>query len=69
MPRNKSNAEPNGRITRRGLMGATAAGAVGMTILKPSMVRGAEANTKIKVGGMDRQSYQEAWRIRDNCGG
>jgi len=31
-------------------MGATAAGAVGMTILKPSMVRGAEANTKIKVG-------------------
>ncbi|MBT3201181.1 MAG: Gfo/Idh/MocA family oxidoreductase [Phycisphaerales bacterium] len=39
----------NGKITRRSFVGG-AAGAVGATLMKPSLVRGAEANAKIKVG-------------------
>ena len=37
-------------MTRRGFVGGAAAGAIGMTIMKPSLARGAEANTKIKAG-------------------
>ena len=37
-------------MTRRGFVGGAAGAAIGMTIMKPSLARGAEANSKIKVG-------------------
>ena len=45
-----NQAVSGGKITRRGFVGGAAAGAIAMTIVKPSQVRGAEANAKIKVG-------------------
>ena len=50
MPRKTKNMESDGKMTRRGFVGGATAGAIGMTIMKPSLVRGAETNTKIKAG-------------------
>jgi len=50
MPDKNDNVTSNVKITRRGFVGSAAAGAIGLTIVKPSMVRGAEANRRIKVG-------------------
>jgi len=50
MPENITETTSNSGITRRGFVGGAAAAAVGMTIVKPSLARGAEANTKIKAG-------------------
>jgi len=50
MPKETEESLRSGKITRRGFVGTAAAGAIGMTIMKPSLVCGAEANTKIKAG-------------------
>ncbi|MDP6633939.1 MAG: Gfo/Idh/MocA family oxidoreductase [Phycisphaerae bacterium] len=50
MLRKTEETTSDGKMTRRGFVGGAAAGAIGMTIMNPSLVRGAEANTKIKAG-------------------
>jgi len=50
MPQKTTEKTSNREMTRRGFVGGAAAAAVGMTIVKPSLARGAEANTKIKAG-------------------
>jgi len=46
----KTTKTSNRKITRRGFVGGAAAAALSMTIVKPSQVIGAEANSKVKAG-------------------
>ncbi|MDP6544251.1 MAG: Gfo/Idh/MocA family oxidoreductase [Phycisphaerae bacterium] len=50
MSRKTGKKVSDGKLTRRGFVGGAAAAAVGMTIVKPSLAKAAEANTKIKAG-------------------
>ena len=50
MLRETTETTSDRKITRRGFVGGAAGAAVGMTIMKPSLARGAEANAKIKAG-------------------
>ena len=50
MPQTTENATSDRKITRRGFVAGATAAAVGLTIVKPTLVRGAEANAKIKTG-------------------
>ncbi|MHC4396043.1 MAG: Gfo/Idh/MocA family protein [Planctomycetota bacterium] len=50
MDTGKKKISGNGEVTRRGFMAAAGAAALSFTIIKPELVRGTDANSKIKLG-------------------